>query len=273
MAFDFPNIDPIALEIGPLVVRWYALAYIVGFVAGWRYCVYLADKKPGHKPDKLDIDDFLPWAVLGVILGGRLGYILFYQAGFYLDNPAEMLKVWKGGMSFHGGISGVIIGMIIYSRKRGFGFFALSDLLACATPIGLFFGRIANFVNGELYGRVTDVAWAVKFPHGGDVPRHPSQLYEAALEGLVLFIILIILAHIKGVRERVGILSGVFVAGYGVARFVIEFYREPDMQIGLFFDFISMGQILCLPMIIGGIGIIIYALQRHQRGNKADVLA
>lgn len=273
MALDFPNIDPIAFEIGPLVVRWYALAYIVGFVAGWKYCLYLAGKTPDQKPDKLDIDDFLPWAVVGVILGGRVGYILFYQAGFYLDHPAEILKVWKGGMSFHGGISGVIIAMIIYSRRRGFGFFHLSDLLACATPIGLFFGRIANFVNGELYGRITDVPWAVKFPHGGNVPRHPSQLYEAALEGLVLFIILIVLAHIKPVRERVGVLSGIFVAGYGISRFIVEFYREPDMQIGLFFDTISMGQILCLPMIIGGIGIIIYALARYSQKTKADVLA
>lgn len=272
MAFDFPNIDPIAFELGPLVVRWYALAYIAGFLAGWKYCLYLAAKSPERRPDSADIDDFLAYAILGVILGGRIGYILFYQAGYYIDNPAEMLKVWKGGMSFHGGISGVIIAMIIYSRKRGFRFFALSDLLACATPIGLFLGRIANFVNGELYGRVTDVAWAVKFPHGGDLPRHPSQLYEAALEGAVLFIVLIILAHCKCVRDRIGILSGVFVAGYGISRFIVEFYREPDTQIGLFFDTISMGQILCLPMIIGGIGIILYALYRYKQANKVDVI-
>ena len=276
-AIAFPVIDPVALQLGPLSVKWYGLAYVAGILCGWLYARRLAANDSLWPQNRspltaAHLDDFLLWVAVGIVLGGRIGYVLFYAPEMILD-PIKILRLRDGGMSFHGGISGVIIAMIIYSRRRGFGFFALSDLLACATPIGLFFGRIANFVNGELYGRVSDVPWAVKFPHGGDVPRHPSQLYEAALEGFALFVILIILAHIKPVRDRIGVLSGIFVAGYGVSRFIVEFYREPDMQLGLFFDAISMGQILCLPMIIGGIGIIIYALYTYNRQMKAHVLA
>ena len=255
---DFPNIDPVAFYIGPLPIRWYALAYIAGFLAGWKYCLYLAGLDKDSRPHKTDIDDFLPWAILGVILGGRLGYVLFYQFELYAANPWEIAQIWHGGMSFHGGISGVIIATLIYSWRRGFGFLNLSDMLACVTPIGIFLGRIANFINGELFGRPSNVPWAVDFPRGGSVTRHPSQLYEAALEGLLLFVILLLMARYESVRERKGILSGVFLTGYGCARFFVEFFREPDVQIGLIGDMLSMGQILCIPMIVAGLGLIAY---------------
>lgn len=255
---DFPNIDPIAFYIGPLPIRWYALAYITGFLLGWKYCLYLAGIDKNKSPNKTDIDDFLPWAILGVILGGRLGYVIFYQWEFYVADPLEIARIWNGGMAFHGGILGVIVSAVIFTRARGISLLRLSDMLACATPIGLFFGRIANFINGELFGRVTNVPWAVNFPRGGGVERHPSQLYEAALEGLVLFVILFLLVRLKHIRERAGILSGVFLAGYGFARFFVEFYREPDLQIGYIAGVFTMGQMLCVPMILGGLILIAF---------------
>ena len=175
----FPEIDPIAIEIGPLAIRWYALAYLAGFILGWRYCVGLARLDGRYRPNETDIDDFLAWAVMGVVLGGRIGYVLFYQPGYYMENPAEILMVWQGGMSFHGGMLGAILAMLAFALRRNFSPVRLADLVVCVVPIGLFFGRIANFMNGELFGRVTDVAWGVVFPRGGDLPRHPSQLYEA----------------------------------------------------------------------------------------------
>lgn len=262
MALPFPDIDPIALSLGPLQIRWYALAYLVGFLMGWRYILMLAKKMPG-RPDKNDIDDFVPWAVAGVILGGRIGYVLFYNLPFYAGDPWEALKIWQGGMSFHGGAAGVILALFIYPMRRGFSVLRLSDLVCAAVPIGLFFGRIANFINGELYGRAApNVPWAVVFPGGGEIPRHPSQLYEAVLEGAVLFIILLALYRMKSVRERPGLVSAAFLIGYGVFRGFVEFFREPDAQIGFVIGQISMGQILCLPMIVFGAGIIIYALRR-----------
>ncbi len=259
---EFPNIDPVAFHLGPLAIRWYALAYITGFLAGWKYCLYLAGLDKDARPNKTDVDDFLPWAILGVILGGRIGYVLFYQPELYAANPWEIAQIWHGGMSFHGGASGVIIAMIAYSWKRGFPLLRLTDMVVCAVPIGLFFGRIANFINGELFGRVTNVSWGVDFPRGGGMTRHPSQLYEAALEGLVLFIILFLLARKEWVREHAGILSGVFLAGYGTARFAVEYVREPDLQIGLIAGLFSMGQILSMPMIVGGLFLIGFAILR-----------
>lgn len=275
MAFDFPNIDPVAFSLGPLVVRWYALAYVAGFLLGWKYCLSLIKNRypEGDRPHKDDIDDFLPWAIVGVILGGRLGYVLFYQSGFYFENPLEILKIWRGGMSFHGGVCGVIAASYFYSRLKQFSFLKLCDLLACATPIGLFFGRIANFINGELYGRTTDMPWAVRFPHGGYEPRHPSQLYEAILEGALLFAALYWLAKRESIRLHTGILSGVFLIGYGASRFFVEFYREPDAHIGLVLDIVSMGQILCLPMILGGAVLIVYARRKTDKSwNSSETL-
>lgn len=262
MALEFPNIDPVALEIGPVVIRWYALSYMAGFLLGWQYCMKLARLDGGVRPSPEDMDDFLPWAILGVILGGRLGYVLFYQFGYYLDNPLAALQVWNGGMSFHGGALGVILAMIIYAAVKKISFFRFSDIVVCAVPIGLFFGRVANFVNGELFGRASDVPWAMVFPMGGDEARHPSQLYEAVLEGAVLFLILGTLIRIEAVRSRPGILGGAFLAGYGFFRGLIEFFREPDAHLGLIGEALSMGQILSLPMIIFGLGLCVWAYRR-----------
>jgi phosphatidylglycerol:prolipoprotein diacylglycerol transferase len=257
-AIAFPNIDPVAVAIGPFAIRWYALAYIVGIVLGWRYCIHLA-RRNSFPPNARDFDDFMIWAVLGVILGGRLGYVLFYKPAYYFQNPAEILYVWQGGMSFHGGLLGLVVAIVVFSRRRGFRTLALGDLVAAAAPIGLFFGRIANFINGELFGRMSDVPWAVVFPHGGDLPRHPSQLYEAFLEGIVLFAVLAVLAHRPGMTRRTGLLTGVFFLGYGASRMFVELFREPDAHLGFIVGPLTMGQILSIPMILLGLYLIVRA--------------
>lgn len=263
MALIFPDIDPVALQIGPLMIRWYALAYLAGFLLAWKYALWIVSRDPGQRPYKEDIDNFVPWAVIGVILGGRIGYVLFYQFDLYAADPLEALKVWHGGMSFHGGALGVIAALFLYSFVHKFSMLRLSDAVCAGVPIGLFFGRIANFINGELFGRVTDVPWAFIFPRGGELPRHPSQLYEAALEGAVLFGILFILIRSSSLRNRPGIVTGVFLGGYGIMRFIVEFFREPDRQIGLYWELFSMGQLLCLPMILFGA----YAAYEAARGR------
>ncbi|HVJ53051.1 MAG TPA: prolipoprotein diacylglyceryl transferase [Aliidongia sp.] len=276
LTIPYPHLDPIALSIGPLAIRWYALAYIAGLVLGWRYCLALA-KRPPVMMKPIDIDDFLVWATIGVVLGGRAGYVLFYRPGYYVENPSEILQLWHGGMSFHGGCAGVAVAMWLFARRRNIPIFGLSDIVACAAPIGLFFGRIANFVNGELFGRASDVPWAMVFPNGGPEPRHPSQLYQAGMEGILLFLLLLILAR-RGVRMRPGIATGAFLIGYSVARSVGELFREPDQQLGFLGDFlrtdavpsflhplaplvqgVTMGQLLSLPMLIGGIWLIMRA--------------
>ncbi|MDP9126894.1 MAG: prolipoprotein diacylglyceryl transferase [Pseudomonadota bacterium] len=257
-AFVFPPLDPVALALGPIVIRWYALAYLAGFILGWRMCLFLARQNAtGPRPEFFD--EFLTWAVLGVVLGGRIGYVVFYQPDFYAAHPEDILKVWHGGMSFHGGLIGVITATAIYTRVYKLKLFAFLDLLACVTPIGLGLGRLANFVNGELYGRVTTVPWGVVFPRGGVMPRHPSQLYEAFLEGAVLFAILFALSQKKKIRAHPGCLSGCFLVGYGLFRFFVEFFREPDAQLGFLFAGATMGQLLCIPMIAVGIGIIAWS--------------
>ena len=248
----YPHLDPVLLQIGPFAIRWYALAYVLGLLAGWRYCVWLGSLPPMPLGRGL-FDDFLVWAVLGVILGGRVGYVIFYNGPEYLQDPLKIFMVWQGGMSFHGGLIGVILAMILFARSRGLPFFALADVLACATPIGLFFGRLANYNNGELFGRVSDVPWALVFDRGGAEPRHPSQLYEAALEGVVLFLILLFLARFTPARGKLGLLSGVFLTGYGLSRFLVEFFREPDPQLGFLAMHTTMGQLLSLPMIVMGL--------------------
>lgn len=269
MALEFPDIDPVALAIGPLEIRWYALAYLAGFILGWRYALYYAGLNAGVRPDKKDIDDFLPWAVLGVILGGRIGYVLFYNLEVYAANPIDALKVWQGGMSFHGGTLGVIAALIGFYYFSKVCVLRLSDMFCAAAPMGIFFGRIANFINGELYGRASDMPWAFIFPVGGDIARHPSQLYEAATEGVLLFLILAFFVHKKSVRERPGIITGTFLVGYGLARSFCEFFREPDIQIGYIWTYFSMGQILSLPMILLGAGLIVYVM----RSNAAKISA
>jgi len=265
MALNFPNIDPVALSIGPLEVRWYALAYLAGFLIGWRYALFLADKRKFKGLDSFFIDDFFPWAVFGVILGGRIGYTMFYNFSYYIENPAEILMVWHGGMSFHGGLIGMIISMASYSFIKKIPFLSLTDLIACVVPIGLFFGRIANFINAELYGRVTVLPWGIVFPNAGEQPRHPSQIYEALLEGCLLFLILSILSRQDGIRSKSGFLSGVFLTGYGVMRSIIELFRQPDEQIGFLFMNTTMGQILCIPMIFIGLFLCFYSLKKTSK--------
>jgi phosphatidylglycerol:prolipoprotein diacylglycerol transferase len=263
-AIAFPAFDPVAISLGPLAIRWYALAYIAGLVLGWRWCLHLADRPP-RLVKRQDIDDFLFWATLGVVLGGRLGYVLFYKPSEYFAHPSEIVAVWHGGMSFHGGALGVIIAMVLFCWKRGINLLAFGDIIVCAVPIGLFFGRIANFVNGELWGRVTDVPWGVVFPHGGPLPRHPSQLYEATLEGIVLFLLLNSLERFTGLRQRPGALAGVFLMGYAVVRMIAEFFREPDAFLGYLAFGATMGQLLSIPLLLAGLALLLYALRRQKR--------
>ncbi|MBY0356098.1 MAG: prolipoprotein diacylglyceryl transferase [Rickettsiales bacterium] len=260
----FPAIDPVALQLGPLAIRWYSLAYMGGILLGWLYVRWL-DQRVAQTTllTAHHYDDLITWAIAGVILGGRLGYVVFYQPAHYWANPQDILQLWHGGMSFHGGALGVIIAFYIYARRRGLSYVPLMDRLCCAVPIGLFFGRLANFVNGELYGRITDNAWGMIFPRGGDLPRHPSQLYEAALEGAVLWLLLFVVARRTHFRQR-GLCSGLFLLGYGIARFVVEFVREPDAYLGFVAGIFSMGQLLCLPMILIGGALVMRALVRRE---------
>ncbi|MEP3247329.1 MAG: prolipoprotein diacylglyceryl transferase [Sneathiella sp.] len=250
LALSFPEIDPILLQIGPFAIRWYALAYIAGLVIGWRMMLHFA-KAPASCITTERVDDFLVWATLGVILGGRLGYVLFYKPEYYLGNPLEILMVWQGGMSFHGGFLGVVTAAVLFARKHNIPPLALADMLSTVAPVGLFFGRIANFINGELYGRVSDVPWAMVFPGGGPAPRHPSQLYEAVLEGALLFIIIMLLRR-TSLTEKPGLLTGVFLIGYALARGFVELFRQPDAHLGFLLGGATMGQLLSVPMIIIG---------------------
>jgi phosphatidylglycerol:prolipoprotein diacylglycerol transferase len=252
----YPSIDPILFEFGPIIIRWYALAYISGLLLGMWYMRKLSTFPPQVIQDR-DIDDFLVGATLGVILGGRLGYVVFYKPEFYFNNPLAILQVWQGGMSFHGGFLGVVAATILFARRRGIDVLIFGDLIACAAPIGLFFGRIANFVNGELFGRATDMPWAMIFPRGGPIARHPSQLYEAGLEGLVLFCVLGFLYRSEARRRRRGFFIGIFLVGYSVARGFVEFFRQPDAFLGVLFGGLTMGQLLSLPILLVGIWAIL----------------
>jgi len=256
LVIPYPPIDPVLIEFGPFAIRWYALAYIAGLLIGWRYCLAMT-RRPPHVLDAAQLDDFLVWVTLGVVLGGRIGYVLFYNLGYYMQHPVEALKIWTGGMSFHGGALGVVLAMYLFTRLRRIDFLRLGDMLVCAVPIGLFLGRLANFVNGELYGRPTDVWWAMVFPTDETrLPRHPSQLYEAALEGVVLFLVLFVLQRLTRARDHRGYLSGVFLAGYAIARIVSEVFREPDRQLGYLVGGLTMGQLLSIPVLIFGIWLI-----------------
>src|SRR5690349_13431367 len=235
LVIPYPAIDPVAVSLGPLAIRWYALAYIVGLILGWRYCLAIA-KQPPQIARVQDLDDFLVWATLGVVLGGRIGYVLFYNLQQYLAHPIEIVALWHGGMSFHGGALGVIVAILLFCRQRKINVFGFADIICCAVPIGLFFGRIANFINAELWGRPSDVPWAMVFPTDPDhLPRHPSQLYEACLEGIVLFLILFAVQRFTTLRQRPGAISGIFLIGYGTARIIGEFFRQPDVQLGFLY--------------------------------------
>ena len=245
----FPQIDPIIFQIGPLAVRWYGLMYLFGFgfsylymrqVLRWRQFDFTLD----------DISDLLFYGVLGVVLGGRLGYVFFYNPVYYLQHPLEIPAIWQGGMSFHGGFLGVVVALLIFGMRRKKSYLEIGDLVAAATPIGLFFGRVGNFINAELWGRATDAPWGIIFPGAGSIPRHPSQLYEAILEGVLLFALLMILHRRRVTR---GVVMFTFIGGYGLARLIVEFFREPDAHIGFLAGHVTMGQLLSTPMIIIGI--------------------
>lgn len=261
-AIPFPMIDPVALELGPVSVHWYGLAYMAGLLLGWLYVRRLAGEARlwggGERVLTAEqVDSLLLWATLGVVFGGRLGFVLFYEPQFYLRHPEEILAVWHGGMAFHGGLIGTGLAMYLFARLNGQSFLRIADVVAAAVPIGLFFGRIANFINGELFGRITDVPWAMVFPEGGPEPRHPSQLYEAALEGLVLFLVLRAMTHSRLALRWPGYVTGVFLAGYGVARSISELFREYDPTHALSLGpYLSPGIAYSIPMILVGLYMI-----------------
>jgi phosphatidylglycerol:prolipoprotein diacylglycerol transferase len=265
----FPNIDPVAISIGPIHIRWYALAYVAGIVLAYVYVSWLNRRQPRPLLTDAARDDLILYAVLGIMLGGRVGYALFYNLPFFVDNPLEIFAVWRGGMAFHGGLLGVLVSFYFFARRHAVSWMALMDLLATATPIGLFLGRLANFVNGELYGRVTTSALGMVFPNGGPVARYPSQLFEAALEGLVLFIVLFLTATRSKALQMRGLMGGLFLSGYGLSRFIIEFFREPDGQLGTFAFDLSMGQILSLPMMVFGLWLVGTAHHRPLTARQA----
>ena len=251
----YPEISAIAFSIGPLDIRWYSLAYLTGILAAW-FLLTQNNKKYDLGYSKLHIEDLAFFVTLGIIVGGRLGYALFYGGAEMWLKPWRILELWKGGMSFHGGIVGVIVATYLFARKYKFKFLAITDLIVLYAPIGMFLGRIANFINDELWGRVTDVPWAVRFPNGGYLPRHPSQLYEAFFEGIVIFLLLNFLWRYKKVRESCGLVSALFILLYGIFRIAMEQFRQPDVQLGFFFDYLTMGQLLSVPLIAVGIWVL-----------------
>jgi phosphatidylglycerol:prolipoprotein diacylglycerol transferase len=259
---QFPVIDPIIFSIGPVSLRWYGTMYLIGFIAAMLMANKAADRSHGLWTRE-QVSDLLFYGFLGVVLGGRVGYVFFYQFDYFLSDPLYLLEIWQGGMSFHGGLLGVILAIFIFARKSQKSFLMVGDFVAPLVPIGLGMGRLGNFINAELWGRETDVAWAMIFPTDQlQLPRHPSQLYEFALEGVVLFAILYIISR---KTQRLGLASGVFLIGYGVFRSIVEFFREPDAHLGLYFSFISKGQILSIPMILAGIFIIYIGYLNQQK--------
>ena len=277
LALPFPAVDPVAVAIGPITVKWYALAYIAGLIGGWYYArrLVLADGLWGvvRRPQAADIDDLVVWVALGVVLGGRIGYVLFYNLPMYLADPVEIFAIRNGGMSFHGGFLGAILAFLLFARARNLNGYTLLDIGAVVEPIGQFFGRVANFVNGELWGRAApDFPYAVVFPTGGPEPRHPSQLYEAATEGVLLFVVMALCVRRFGFRKP-GLVGGIFVLGYALTRTLCEFFREPDRQLGYLFGAhlgplgggVTMGMLLCLPMALVGLTYIVLAARGWTR--------
>jgi phosphatidylglycerol:prolipoprotein diacylglycerol transferase len=264
LAIAFPTFDPVAISLGPIAIRWYALAYIGGIVLGWIYARALIRNEKlwgGPAPISLaQMDDFILWVTLGIIVGGRTGYVLFYNLPFFMQNPAAIFKLWEGGMSFHGGFLGCVVAVMWFARSNGIPILSLGDVVTAVGPIGLFLGRLANFINSELWGRVADpsLPWGVVFPNGGPAPRHPSQLYEAFLEGILLFTILAVMIRM-GALKRPGLILGSFIALYAAGRITGEMFREPDPQLGFLWGGLTMGMLLSLPMIVAGIILIVRA--------------
>jgi phosphatidylglycerol---prolipoprotein diacylglyceryl transferase len=267
----FPAFDPVLISFGPVAVRWYALAYIVGILLGWLYARTIIKRENlwgGPAPlTPTNYDDFVLWVTLGIILGGRIGYVLFYNPAYFAEHPLESIELWKGGMSFHGGFLGCVLAVVLFARARGLSILSLGDLTCAAGTIRIFLGRIANFINGELWGRPTDVPWAMVFPKGGPLPRHPSQLYEALLEGLLLFIALTVLIH-RGALKRPGFIIGAFAFGYGVARSICELFREPDVQLGFLWGGLTMGMLLSVPLMLAGLAFMAVAMRRKAAGQQ-----
>jgi phosphatidylglycerol:prolipoprotein diacylglycerol transferase len=267
LLITYPTFNPIAIAIGPFAIRWYALAYIGGILLGWIYARSLLKSDRlwgGPAPISLiELDDFILWVTIGIILGGRTGYVLFYNLDFFVQHPAEIFELWKGGMSFHGGFMGCVVAVIAFCWKRGLPVLSLGDITTAVGPIGLFLGRIANFINDELWGRPADpsLPWAMIFPTGGPLPRHPSQLYEATLEGIVLFAVLALMIR-AGALKRPGLILGSFITLYAIARITGEFFREPDPQLGFLWGGLTMGMLLSVPMIVVGLAIAIVAWRR-----------
>jgi phosphatidylglycerol:prolipoprotein diacylglycerol transferase len=264
LVIPYPTFDPVLVHLGPFAIRWYALAYIFGILLGWGYARALirSDKLWGGKAPLTvtDFDDFILWVTLGIILGGRIGYVLFYNLPHFLAHPPEIFQLWNGGMSFHGGFTGCVVAVLLFGHLRGIPILSLGDITCAVGPIGLFLGRIANFINGELWGRPTDVPWAMVFPSGGPLPRHPSQLYEATLEGLVMLAVLALLMR-AGALKRPGLIIGSFAVFYAIARTFCEFLREPDAQLGFLWGGATMGQLLSVPLLLAGVGFVVYALK------------
>jgi phosphatidylglycerol:prolipoprotein diacylglycerol transferase len=269
-AIAFPAIDPIAFRVGPFAVRWYGIAYLLGFLGAYLVMRWLIGRWKLNISDDDQLTIILA-AVVGVVLGGRLGYVLFYGGGYYFSHPAQMLAVWDGGMSFHGGLVGILIAAAVVSLTMRIPWLTLCDIGSVGAPIGIFFGRIANFINQELWGRVTTVSWGVVFPGAGSAPRHPSQLYEALLEGAVIFVVMMVLASRRDPLPR-GVLFGVMLALYGVFRISVEFVREPDTQVGFLPGGVTMGQALSVPLIVGGIALVAWSLWRDlpEKGRPAS---
>lgn len=267
LLINFPSFDPIALSLGPFAIRWYALAYIGGIVIGWLYARSLVKKERlwgGPAPMSLvQLDDFILWVTLGIILGGRTGYVLFYNLPFFIEHPAAIFRLWEGGMSFHGGFLGCVVAVMWFASRNGISILSLGDITTAVGPIGLFLGRLANFINSELWGRAADpsLPWAVIFPNGGPEPRHPSQLYEAGLEGILLFAVLAVMIRF-GALKRPGLILGSFILIYGLARITGEHFREPDPQLGFLWGGLTMGALLSIPMLIVGVILIVLAVRR-----------
>jgi phosphatidylglycerol:prolipoprotein diacylglycerol transferase len=273
LALPFPSFDPVAFSIGPFAVRWYALAYIVGILLGWLYArKILRTEKFWGGPAPISIpqfDDYVLWVTLGIILGGRTGYVLFYNLGYFIEHPLEVFQLWQGGMSFHGGFLGCVVAVLLFGWRNKVPVLSLGDVTCAVGTIGLLLGRLANFINSELWGRVTDVPWAFVFPTGGPLPRHPSQLYEGALEGLLLFAVLALMIR-RGALQRPGLIIGTFAIGYGFARIFSEFFREPDPQLGFLWGGLTMGMLLSLPMIAAGAAFVLWAVRRPRTSEAAS---
>lgn len=262
-AIPFPNINPIAFNIGGVLeVSWYSLAYIFGIIIGYYLFLFLGKKSEQQISRKM-LDDMIIYIILGIVIGGRLGFVLFYGFQYYASHPLEIFKTWEGGMSFHGGMLGLIIALYLFCKNHKIDFFPVTDLLCCVVTPGIMLGRVANFINAELYGRVTSVSWGVIFPNTDFIPRHPSQLYEAAGEGIILFVVMLSLFYFTNLKTKHGALTGAFLVGYSLVRITVEHFREPDIQIGYIMEKYTLGQILSLPMLCLGLVLILKGKEKY----------